>query len=109
MTTGRNIHSVTEVPPGAKISDILPTFAGVKHEIIIGTPNSDCASCRKPFNETRKRRKAVRMAPTGIALPVMFSFHICGRCLALYQQGGSERDGVMAALQAYCEGDEAAQ
>lgn len=109
MTTSHKLHSMTEVPPGTTIAEILPAFAGVKHEIIIGTPNQECASCRKPFNEARKRRKVVRMAPTWIAMPVVFSFHICGRCSALHQKGGLARDGVMAAVQAYCEDDEARQ
>ncbi len=109
MTTSHKLYSMTEVPPGATLEDILPVFAGVKHEMTIGTPNRECASCRKPFNQTRKRRKSVRMAMTRLVVPIIFSFHICGRCLALHQKGGVERDGVMAALQAYCEGDEAAQ
>lgn len=108
MTISHKLHSMTEVPPGATLEDILPVLR-TKHEVTIGTPNLECASCRKPFNQTRKRRKVVRMAMTGLAVPIVFSSHICGRCLALHQKGGGARDGVMAALQAYFEGDEAKQ
>ena len=104
-----SLHGMNAVPAGATLADVLPAFAGVKHEISIGTPNRECASCRKPFNEARKRRKVLRMSPAWIPIPVVFSFHICGRCLALHQKGGMARDSVLAAGQAYCEGVEASQ
>lgn len=107
--TGHTLHNLTEVPPGASLADILPAFAGVKHEIIIGTPNRECACCRKPFNEARKRRKVLRIAATWIEVPLLYSFHICGRCFALHQKGGAVRDSVMAAVQRYLEGVEAKQ
>lgn len=109
MKTNLELHSMVEVPSGAAIADILPAFAGVKHQITIGNPNRECASCRKPFNQTRKRRKVVRIAPMWIPVPVLFSFHICGCCTALHQKGGMARDGVMAAVQGYLEGVEAEQ
>lgn len=109
MTTSHKFHSLTEVPAGTTITDFLPAFAGVKNEIRIGTPNHNCACCRKPFNQTRKRRKVVRIAATSIPTPILFAFHICGRCFALHQEGGSARESFMVAVQAYFEGDEATQ
>jgi hypothetical protein len=49
------------------------------------------------------------MYPTFTPFPIAFSFNICGRCVALHQSGGAYRDGVLAAVEAYCEGEEAAQ
>lgn len=100
------LHGMTPIEEGQTVGDILPAFAGVTNEIHIGTPNPECASCRKPFNAVRKRRKAVRLYPTFTAFPMAFSFDICGHCLALYEQGASARDGVLAAVESYCEGEE---
>lgn len=102
-------HSLTELPLGATIGDILPAYSGVEHEVHLGKPNPECASCRKPFNQLRKRRKAVRLYPVTSPIPVAFSFDICGCCLRLYQAGGPSRDGVLAAVEAYCDGVQAAQ
>lgn len=102
----RKLHGMTQLPPGKKVGDVLPIFSGITQEVFAGKPNLDCASCRKPFTAVRKRRKAVRMYPVRAALPAVFSFDICGRCLALYRKGGADRDGVLAAVEAYCEGIE---
>lgn len=97
------------VPEGMTLSNLLSSVSGLGMEIVIGKPNEVCAGCRKPFNELRKRRKVVRMHPTGSGLPLVFSFHICGHCQALHQKGGAARDGLLASIQAYCEGMEANQ
>lgn len=107
--SGRNLHGMTQLPPGKKVGELLPSFSKITQEVFAGKPNRECASCRKPFNVVRKPRKAVRMYPVRSALPVAFSFNICGHCLALYQKGGADRDGVLAAVEAYCEGREASQ
>ncbi|MBS1132517.1 MAG: hypothetical protein H6R16_3519 [Proteobacteria bacterium] len=105
----RRLHGMTPIPPGKTFSDLLPTYAGAENEVHLGEPNSECASCRKPFNTLRKRRKAVRMYPVRSKVPVAFAFDICGACLALYQAGGASRDGVLAAVESYCDGVEATQ
>lgn len=107
--SGGKLHGMTLLPPGANVGEMLPTFSGITEEVHVGKPNAECASCRKPFTTVRKPRKAVRMYPVRSALPVAFSFNICGHCLALYQKGGADRDGVLAAVEAYCEGREASQ
>lgn len=106
--TGR-LHGMTPIPPGKTVSDLLPVYSKADNEVHLGAPNTECASCRKPFNALRKRRKAVRMYPVRSMIPVVFALDICGRCLALYQAGGASRDGVLASVEAYCDGEEAAQ
>lgn len=103
------LHRMVAVPDGQTLSELLSGIAGLGMEIALGRPNDICAGCRKPFNQVRKRRKVVRLHPTGTGLPLVFSCHICGRCQALHQKGGAARDGVLAAIQAYCEGVEAKQ
>lgn len=107
--TARKLHGMTKMPPGTKIGDLLPAFKDCENEIHAGTPNPECASCRKPFNVVRKRRKAVRIYPVHSVLPVAFAFDICGHCLALYRKGGEDMDSVLASVEAYCEGKEASQ
>ena len=105
----RRLHGMTPVPDGKTVADLLPSFSSVKNEIHLGTPNPECASCRKPFTALRKRRAALRLYPNWLPLPFAFSFDICGHCLALHQKGGADRDAVLAAVEAYCDGGEAGQ
>lgn len=107
--TERKLHSMTQLLPGQKVGELLPAFSNITQEVFAGKSNPECASCRKPFTAVRKPRKAVRMYPVRSALPVAFSFNICGHCLAMYQKGGADRDGVLAAVEAYCEGRKASQ
>ena len=51
----------------------------------------------------------MRVFPVRALLPVVFSFGICGRCYSLFQKGGASRDGVLALVEAYCEGSVANQ
>ena len=104
-----SLHDMTPIEEGQTVGDVLPVFANVTREVTLGTPNPECAACRKPFNHARKRRRAVRMYPVDAPFPIAFSFDICGRCSALHQNGGADRDSVLAAVQAYGEGDEARQ
>lgn len=101
------MHGMVEIPEGKTVGEVLPTFSGVTTEVFCGQPNPCCASCRKPFDLVRKRRKAVRMYPVNAAIPFAFSYDICGSCLAKYRKGGAERDGVMASVESYCNGEEA--
>ena len=99
-----SIHDMLPIPSGLTVGDVLPVFATVEKEIVVGNKNSLCASCGKPFTAVRKRRKAVRMYPVGSAVPVAFSYDICGQCVRLHQGGGVGRDAVLAAVQRFCEG-----
>lgn len=102
--SGRKLHGMIQLPPGKKVGEVLPAFSGITQEVHLGEPNQECAGCCKPFTTARKRRKVVRMYPVSFPMPIVFSFGICGHCLGLYQKGGADRDGVLAAVEAYCEG-----
>lgn len=104
-----SLHGMSEIPPGMTVGDFLPIFDGIRHEVHVGLTNQICASCRKPFNAARKPRRAVRMYPVTSSLPVAYSFNICGCCWRSIKQGGPAKDGVLAAVEAYCDGKEAAQ
>jgi len=107
--SNKRLHSMVAVPEGKTLADLIPALSAVKGEIRIGTPNPECASCRLPFDAVRKPRKAVRMCPIQSAVPIIVELRICGRCHALHQAGGAARDGVLAAIQAYCEEEQASQ
>lgn len=107
--TGRKLHGMTQLPPGKDVGEVLPVFAGIKHEIFVGKPSPVCASCRKPFNAIRKPRKAIRMYPVDAMLPVAFSYNICGACVRLVANGGADHDAVLASVQAFSEASEASQ
>ena len=98
-------HDLVAVPDGMTLGEFLPTFADVKHEVLIGKPNDECASCGKPFNEVRKRRGKIRLYPTNALVPVVHQFHLCGRCCHQYKQGGDAKSGVLVAVEAYFEGE----
>lgn len=100
-----NNHDLVAVSDGMTLGEFLPTFADVKHEVLIGKPNDECASCGKPFNEARKRRGKIRLYPTNTLVPVVHQFHLCGRCCHQYKQGGEAKDGVLVAVEAYFEGE----
>lgn len=101
------LHSMTVIPDGKTVADLLPVFAGVRQDVFVGKPNPVCASCRKPFDAVRKPRKAVRMYPVAAKVPFSYSFNICGACTRLVANGGAEEQGVLAAVEAYCEAKEA--
>lgn len=103
------LHNMVPVEEGKTVADILPAFSDVKHDVHIGEPNKECASCRKPFNAVRKARKALRMYPIAASVPIAFSYNICGRCYALHQAGGAARDGMLAAVESFCNGEVAIQ
>lgn len=100
----RPAHDLIDIPDGITLGEFLPTFADVKHEVLIGKPNDECASCWKPFNNLRKRRGKIRLYSTSAQVPVVHQFHICGRCCHQYKQGGDAKNGVLVAVQSYFEG-----
>lgn len=102
------VHRMVDIPEGMTVGDLLPTFADVKHEVLIGRPNEECASCGKPFNEVRKRRGRIRLFPANAPVPIVHQFYVCGRCAHLYRRGGDAKDSVLVAVEAYFE-DEVAQ
>lgn len=97
------------LPAGKRIADLLPIFEGIKGEIHVGEPNDDCASCRKPFNLVRRPRKSIRLYSPDLAIPVAFSYRVCGACLVLFRRGGKDRDAFLAAVEAYHNGIDQAQ
>lgn len=103
------LHRLVAAPSGKSIAESLPAFSGVKGEIHIGTPNTACACCRKPFTVARQARKAIRLCPADTQVPLMYSYRICGKCYALYQRGGDDREGFLAAIDAFHFGDDARQ
>lgn len=103
------LHQMIAVPEGKTLSDVLPRFLGLRMEVVNAQPVEVCAGCRKKFSLLRKRRKAVKMHPIGSKLPLVFVLHICGHCQALYQRDGTAREGLLASIQAHCEGVAATQ
>ena len=101
----RPLHNIVGIPAGMTIGDLLPVFSEVKHEVLIGRPNRECASCGKPFNDLRKRRAIIRLYPADTLVPVVCQFHLCGRCSHLYRSGGVTKEGALAAVEAYFKGD----
>lgn len=100
----RPIQNLISVPEGMTVGDLLPTFADVKHEVLIGRPNEECASCGKPFNEARKRRGKIRLYSANALVPIVHQFDICGHCCHQYKRGGEAKQGVLVAVEAYFEG-----
>lgn len=106
METNRHcLHGMTALPANTKVGDLLPVFSGVEHELRVGKPNTECASCRKSFNQVRKPRKAVRLYLANTQIPVAFSLNICGACFSQYQLGGCRMDAVLASVESFLEGN----
>ncbi|WP_288129986.1 hypothetical protein [Accumulibacter sp.] len=105
------LHRIASVPAGKTIADLLPALRGVTTEVPMGTPATECASCRKPFNAVRKRRKSIRLYPMALCqvIPLAFQYGLCGACFARYQRGGDDREAVLAAVDSYSDSEEATQ
>lgn len=88
------LHRLDAIPVGKTVGDILPVFSGVKGDLHIGKPDSNCASCHKPFTLVRKPRKRMRIYQCSTLIPVAFECRICGACYLIYQRGGDEREGL---------------
>lgn len=100
---------MVEVPAGKCLADVVPAFAGVAHSVHVGELNMECPSCRRRFTEARKPRRSILIAWPNLALPIALSFRICGSCLFRYRQGGVHRDSMLAAIEAYVDGEAASQ
>lgn len=100
----RALHNLIEPPDSLTIGEFLPAFADVKHEVLIGRPNDECASCGKPFTTVRKRRGKIRLYPTDTVVPIIHQFHLCGPCCHQYKRGGDAKQGVLVAVEAFFEG-----
>lgn len=83
-------------------------FTGVKNVTHRGNQNAECVSCRKAFSVTRQPRRTMLIYPNPL-IPLACSFRICERCYTLHQEGGAARDGMLAAVQAYLEGEDSWQ
>lgn len=105
------LHSMAALPNGKTIADLFPAFSGIKGEIHIGDPNPECACCRKSFTATRKRRKRVRLyfVATAMHVPIAIDLWVCGRCYAMHERGGNERDAFLAAVEIYQAREEVSQ
>lgn len=100
----QKLHNLTPAEPGD-----LSAISDVATEFHLGQSNQFCASCRRPFNHVRKPRKAIRLYPKPLVLPIAFQFDICGACYAAYQAGGAMRDGFLASVESFCRGEAANQ
>lgn len=106
MAKHQPMHNFVALPPGKRVQDVLPWFKGVKHEAPpLGTPCPYCASCRKLFTPARRRRYDLKIIPLHIQLPLIFLYHLCGACSHKYQIGGEEKEGVLAAVEQFIEGE----
>lgn len=93
--------NLESIPEGKSIGDINPAFSGLKGEMRLGKMSSFCASCRKPFNATRKPRREVRLYPAELQIPVGWAYHLCGSCFAMYQRGGQHHAAVLASIESF--------
>ena len=91
------------------VETLFRSLSGASNELHLGMPNSECASCRKPFGSVRGRCKAVRVHSLLHPISMAFEFDICRSCVALHKRGGASRVSVLVAVKAYCEGTEASQ
>jgi hypothetical protein len=80
-----------------------------EHEIYIGQPNDICAGCRKPLDQSKTTRQSIRIAYPRLSIPFYFQYQICTDCLHACKAGGARRDSVLAAVNAFHEGEEANQ
>lgn len=103
------LHSLEEVPDGKTIGEVYPVFANVKRVLRVGKTSKVCAACRKPFGPVRKARREIRLYPVEAVMPVAWAYPVCGYCAAQHQRGGSERDAVLASVEAFHYGEQANQ
>ncbi|PKO89470.1 MAG: hypothetical protein CVU18_03975 [Betaproteobacteria bacterium HGW-Betaproteobacteria-12] len=105
MIATPKLHNLEEIPEGMTVGDFNPAFAGIRKEIRVGKFSECCTCCRKPFNAVRKPRRDIRLYPADIAVPIAWAYPICGRCAVLWRNGGSDRESVLAAVEAFHLGD----
>lgn len=78
------------------------------HELHLGKPNDDCAGCRLTFDSINRSTASVRISHPIVPM-VFFEYRICGKCTAMLKTEGADRDGVLAGINAFHEGEEADQ
>lgn len=107
----KKLHNLVELPSGQQPSDVLAAFSQVTEEIHVGAPAAVCAGCSKPFTAVRKRRKAFRLYPMSVCqkVPIAFSHMLCGRCFGQFRRGGDAKEAIMAAIDAFDDGEIARQ
>lgn len=98
------INRFEMLPDDVKIGDVLPAFAGVESELHVGTPCNQCAGCHKEFDAVRKPRRAIRIFLDPI--PLAFQYRLCGRCAAMHQRGGADREALVAGIEKFFFGAE---
>lgn len=65
----------------------------------VGTPNSDCAGCRKPFND--ERRPAVLVTLPSPVPMLLFGYSICLKCASKAQKSMAERHRLFERVHAF--------
>lgn len=103
---GNTGHTMRPIPVGKTVQDILPAFAGVKQLVPIGSRHlqKECACCRKHFGPARRQHQGFRLYPTWASVALSFEYWICRACDTRYRKGGSNRDGVLAAIEKFMMG-----
>lgn len=109
MIATPKLHNLEEIPEGMTAGDFNPAFANIKQEVRLGKRSDRCACCRKPFTAIRKARRDIRLYPADLPIPVAWAYPICGCCAVLWRKGGSDRESVLAAVEAFHLGDRADQ
>lgn len=79
------------------------------HEIHIGEPNKECAGCRRKFSTRIAPAAKIRILFPILAIPVAFEYRICPDCLAALKAGGSKREKMLDAINAFHKGSEVSQ
>lgn len=99
-------HSMTQIPAGMSVQDILPVFAGVTQYVPIGSRHlqKECASCRKPFNAVRRQHQGFRLFPSWAPTPIKFEYYICRKCDVRYRANEEGRNSVLAAVETFMMG-----
>lgn len=99
-------HTMIQIPPGRSAQDLLPAFAQVKRLVPIGSRHvqKECACCRKAFGPARQQHQGFRLYPAWMSTAISFEYWICRACNARYRKGGSNRDGVLAAIENFMMG-----
>jgi len=77
-----------------------------ENEIHIGTPNPECADCRKPFTAKRVRAASVRVMPLDFPVQIQFEYHICAKCLRAAKRSSADLERLYSRVQAYHMGED---
>ena len=98
------LHGFSEVT-FSELKERLPEWSDVTDfSDPIGTPSLNCAACGKPWTPARRPRKKIKVVSSGMRVPVIFAYRICGPCARLYRRGGDQRASVLVALEQFING-----